>query len=163
GAALMLITHDLGVVAEMVQNVIVMYAGQIVERGDVNDVFLHPRAPYTEGLIRSIPSVVKRGDRLEAIRGTVPSPFNLPPACRFEPRCSYHWQACREVPPELYPAGAPGQEARCLLYTPAGAGRPGPTIGTGDLHPTHLPGADESVAEAAFLADERTIDGGSAR
>ena len=126
GASLMLITHDLGVVAEMVDHVIVMYAGQIVEEGEVDDVFLHPRAPYTEGLIRSIPSVVGRGQRLQAIRGTVPSPFNLPPACRFEPRCNYHWEACREVAPDLYAAGMPGQRARCLLYTAEGRGRPSP-------------------------------------
>jgi len=122
-SALILITHDLGVVAEMVENVIVMYSGQIVEQGTVNEVLLEPRAPYTMGLIESIPTVEKRGGRLSAIKGTVPSPFNLPPACRFEPRCPFAWELCREKPPELYPAGGPGQVARCLLHTPAGESR----------------------------------------
>jgi oligopeptide transport system ATP-binding protein len=122
-SALMLITHDLGVVAEMVENVIVMYSGQIVEQGTVDEVLLDPRAPYTMGLLESIPTVDKRGGRLSAIKGTVPSPFNLPPACRFEPRCPYRWELCREKPPELYQAGGPDQSARCLLHTPQGESR----------------------------------------
>src|SRR5712691_10126441 len=73
GSALLLITHDLGVVAEMVDNVIVMYTGQVVEQGTVNDVLIEPRAPYTMGLIESIPSVEKRGGKLSAIKGVVPS------------------------------------------------------------------------------------------
>ncbi len=122
-SALMLITHDLGVVAEMVEHVIVMYSGQIVEQGTVDEVLLDPRAPYTMGLLESIPTVDKRGGRLSAIKGTVPSPFNLPPACRFEPRCPYRWELCREEPPKLYRAGGPGQAARCLLHTPQGESR----------------------------------------
>ncbi len=123
GSALMLITHDLGVVAEMVDHVIVMYAGQVVEQGTVEQVLLEPRAPYTMGLLESIPSVEKRGGRLSVISGVVPSPFNLPPACRFEPRCPYRWDRCRQVAPELYPAGPEGQVARCHLHTPEGDGR----------------------------------------
>jgi oligopeptide/dipeptide ABC transporter ATP-binding protein len=123
GSALMLITHDLGVVAEMVDNVIVMYTGQIVEQGTVEQVLLEPRAPYTMGLIESIPTVEKRGGRLSVISGVVPSPFNLPPACRFEPRCPYRWDLCRRTAPELYPAGRDGQLARCHLHTPEGDGR----------------------------------------
>jgi oligopeptide/dipeptide ABC transporter ATP-binding protein len=122
-SALMLITHDLGVVAEMVEEVVVMYAGQVVETGTVEQVLLDPRAPYTMGLIESIPTVDKRGGRLSVIRGTVPSPFNLPPACRFEPRCPYAWDHCREVPPDLYQTDHATQFARCHLYTPAGEGR----------------------------------------
>jgi oligopeptide transport system ATP-binding protein len=122
-SALLLITHDLGVVAEMVDNVIVMYAGQIVEQGSVEQVLLEPRAPYTMGLIESIPTVEKRGGRLSVISGVVPSPFNLPPACRFEPRCPYRWDLCRRKPPDLYAAGANGQLARCHLHTPEGEGR----------------------------------------
>ena len=99
GAALILITHDLGVVAEMVDDVIVMYAGQIVEQGTVEQVLIEPRMPYTMGLIESIPGVEKRGGRLSAISGVVPSPFHLPPNCRFEPRCPYGWDLCRSVPP----------------------------------------------------------------
>jgi oligopeptide/dipeptide ABC transporter ATP-binding protein len=122
-SALLLITHDLGVVAEMVNDVIVMYAGQVVEQGTVDEVLLEPRAPYTMGLIESIPTVEKRGGRLSVISGVVPSPFNLPPACRFEPRCPYRWDLCRRVPPELYKAGGPGQLARCHLHTPEGESR----------------------------------------
>ncbi len=122
-SALMLFTHDLGVVAEMVQDVVVMYAGQVVERGTVDQVLIEPRAPYTMGLIESIPSVDKRGGRLSVIKGTVPSPFNLPPACRFEPRCPYAWDLCRTTAPELYETGNLGQRARCHLYTPAGESR----------------------------------------
>ncbi len=124
GAALMLITHDLGVVAEMVDNVIVMYAGQVVEQGTVEEVLLEPRMPYTMGLIESIPTVEKRGGRLSAIKGAVPSPFNLPPACRFEPRCPYAWETCRSVPPELYPSGASGRRSRCHLHLAAEAAPP---------------------------------------
>ena len=116
GAALLLITHDLGVIAEMVQNVIVMYAGQVVEQGTVDQVLMEPRMPYTMGLIESIPSVEKRGGRLSAIKGVVPSPFHLPPNCRFEPRCPYAWDACSTVHPELYPAGSDGRLARCHLH-----------------------------------------------
>jgi oligopeptide transport system ATP-binding protein len=122
-SALLLITHDLGVVAEMVDDVIVMYAGQVVEDGTVDEVLVNPRAPYTMGLLESIPTVDKRGARLSAIKGTVPNPFNLPPACRFAPRCPYAWDLCREQPPELYPAGPAGQLARCHLHSPAGATR----------------------------------------
>jgi oligopeptide/dipeptide ABC transporter ATP-binding protein len=122
-SALWLITHDLGVVAEMVDDIVVMYAGQVVEQGSVTDVLLHPTAPYTVGLIESIPSVDKRGGRLHAIKGVVASPFNMPPACRFEPRCPYSWDLCRDVPPELIPSGGRDQFARCHLHAPEGADR----------------------------------------
>jgi oligopeptide/dipeptide ABC transporter ATP-binding protein len=123
GSALMLITHDLGVVAEMVNNVTVMYAGEVVESGTVHEVLLEPRAPYSMGLLESIPTVEKRGGRLSAIRGVVPSPFNLPPACRFEPRCPFAWDRCRTVVPELYQVGTSGRRARCHLHTPEGSTR----------------------------------------
>ncbi|MCI0345657.1 MAG: ABC transporter ATP-binding protein [Chloroflexi bacterium] len=123
GSALMLITHDLGVVAEMVDDVIVMYAGEVVESGTVHDVLLEPRAPYTMGLLESIPTVEKRGGRLSAIQGVVPSPFNLPPACRFQPRCPFAWERCSAVAPVLYPVGTGGRVARCHLHTPEGAAR----------------------------------------
>ncbi|HVL54774.1 MAG TPA: oligopeptide/dipeptide ABC transporter ATP-binding protein, partial [Vitreimonas sp.] len=91
--------------------------------GTVDQVLLEPRAPYTMGLIESIPTVEKRGGRLSVISGVVPSPFNLPPACRFEPRCPYRWETCRRVAPDLYPAGGAGQLARCHLHTREGEGR----------------------------------------
>jgi oligopeptide/dipeptide ABC transporter ATP-binding protein len=125
GSALLLITHDLGVVAEMVDHVVVMYAGQIVEQGSVNDVMLEPRAPYTMGLLESIPTAEKRGGRLSVIKGVVPSPFHLPPACRFEPRCPYAWDLCREVAPDLaaVAGSATGQLARCHLHGKVGESR----------------------------------------
>ena len=128
GSALMIITHDLGVVAEMVDNIIVMYAGQIVEKGTVDEVLINPRAPYTMGLLESIPTVEKRGGRLSVITGTVPNPFNMPPACRFQPRCPYAWDLCTRVQPDLYRTGGPDQYARCHLHTPAGEGRLGPAL-----------------------------------
>jgi len=124
GSALLLITHDLGVVAEMVDEVIVMYAGQVVEQGTVDQVLVAPKAPYTMGLLESIPTAEKRGTRLEVIKGVVPSPFNLPPACRFEPRCPYAWEACSQVsPPLVATAGGEGQLARCHLESSIGASR----------------------------------------
>jgi len=147
GSALMLITHDLGVVAEMVDNVIVMYAGQVVENGTVHEVLLEPRAPYTMGLLESIPSVEKRGGRLSAIQGVVPSPFNLPPACRFQPRCPYAWERCSQVIPNLYSIGTSGRASRCHLHTPEGASR--------------LPGALEQHRLAMTVG--RTLPTGEAR
>ena len=125
GSALLLITHDLGVVAEMVDHVVVMYAGQVVEQGSVNDVMIEPRAPYTMGLLESIPTAEKRGARLSVIKGVVPSPFHLPPACRFEPRCPYAWDLCREVSPELSTVAGSNSDrlARCHLHGPAGESR----------------------------------------
>jgi oligopeptide/dipeptide ABC transporter ATP-binding protein len=128
GSALLLITHDLGVVAEMVDNIIVMYAGQIVEQGTVDQVLLTPKDPYTMGLLESIPTVEKRGGRLSVITGTVPNPFNMPPACRFQPRCPYAWDLCKQAAPDLYRAGSGGQLARCHLHTPAGASRLGAAL-----------------------------------
>jgi oligopeptide/dipeptide ABC transporter ATP-binding protein len=135
GAALLLITHDLGVIAEMVEHVIVMYAGEIVEQGTVADVLLEPRMPYTMGLIESIPTVEKRGGRLSAIKGVVPSPFHLPPACRFEPRCPYGWEPCKTAHPELYPAGADGRLSRCHLHLAEQAPRLAAAV---DLHDQNM-------------------------
>ena len=88
--AILLITHDLGVVAEMVDEVAVMYGGKIVERGPVREIFASPQHPYTEALLRSIPLLGMRYTTpLKAIRGMVPSPLDWPPGCRFAPRCDY--------------------------------------------------------------------------
>ncbi len=116
-SSLILITHDLGVVAEMVSEIVVMYAGEIVEQGTVEEVLLDPKMPYTMGLIESIPDVTKRGERLSAIKGVVPSPFNLPPHCRFEPRCPYAWDRCSTLTPELFQIDG-GRLARCHLHAP---------------------------------------------
>jgi peptide/nickel transport system ATP-binding protein len=115
GTALLLITHDLGVVAETVDEVAVMYAGRIVERGSVTEVLLNPRHPYTRGLLESIPSQGKKGQRLSAIKGVVPNPFRMPPGCKFEPRCPYSWEAGREEEPPLFDLGN-DRSARCWLY-----------------------------------------------
>ena len=96
--ALLLITHDLGVVAETADRVAVMYAGQIVEEAPVRELFRHPRHPYTEGLLRAVPRMDETGGekrrRLQTIEGTVPSPLNLPPGCRFAPRCEHEQEKC---------------------------------------------------------------------
>jgi oligopeptide/dipeptide ABC transporter ATP-binding protein len=103
GMALMLITHDLGVVAEMVDEVAVMYAGRIVEAGPVGEVFLSPRHPYTQGLLESMPSQAHRGRRLSVITGSVPNPFNMPPGCNFAPRCPRRFEPCGAHDPLLGP------------------------------------------------------------
>ena len=117
GAALMLITHDLGVVAETVHDAIVMYSGRIVETGTVDEVLLAPKHPYTEGLIHSIPSKGKRGTRLNVIKGTVPNPFNMPQGCNFAPRCPYRFEPCGPHDPRIEDAHPP--DVACWLYTPA--------------------------------------------
>jgi oligopeptide/dipeptide ABC transporter ATP-binding protein len=117
GTALLLITHDLAVVAETVQYVAVMYAGKIVETGTVDEILLRPKHPYTEGLLTSIPSHVPRGQRLNVIRGTVPNPFRMPEGCRFEPRCPFAFEPCKAFEPQLREIGG-GREAACWLHVP---------------------------------------------
>jgi peptide/nickel transport system ATP-binding protein len=117
GTALLLITHDLGVVAETVDEVAVMYAGRIVETGTVEEVLLDPRHPYTRGLLESIPSQGKKGRRLAAIKGVVPNPLRMPAGCKFEPRCPYAWEAGAREEPPLIPLGE-DRSARCWLYDP---------------------------------------------
>ena len=117
GTALLLITHDLAVVAETVEQVAVMYAGKIVETGTVDEILLRPKHPYTEGLLTSIPSHVPRGQRLNVIRGQVPNPFRMPEGCRFEPRCPYAFEPCKPFEPALRDAGA-GREVACWLQVP---------------------------------------------
>jgi peptide/nickel transport system ATP-binding protein/oligopeptide transport system ATP-binding protein len=113
GMAIVLITHDLGVVAEMADEVAVMYAGKVVERGPAAAVFGDAQHPYTLGLFGSIPRLDDESDRLLAIEGTVPPPFNLPAGCRFNPRCAFADARCRETLPPLAPVG-PNHIAACL-------------------------------------------------
>ncbi len=114
GMAIMLITHDLGVVAEMVDEVAVMYAGRVVERGPVAEIFSSPQHPYTEALLESIPLLGMRyTDKLKAIRGTVPNPLEWPAGCRFAPRCDYAFEKCIANDPPLLPV--PPQESACWL------------------------------------------------
>jgi peptide/nickel transport system ATP-binding protein len=99
GTAMLLITHDLGVVAEVADHVAVMYAGRIVEYGTVADLFDDPQHPYTIGLMGAIPSVGKREGSLATIRGSVPSPEQMPRGCRFAPRCPFAEQRCIDAAP----------------------------------------------------------------
>lgn len=107
GMGLILITHDLGVIAEVADEVVVMYAGRVVEQGSVRDIFAHPQMPYTRGLLNSIPTLSKdptgklKKKRLETIPGIVPNLLNLPRGCRFQDRCSYVGPECRQEEPGL--------------------------------------------------------------
>ena len=128
GTAVILITHDLGVVAEMADRVAVMYAGEIVEQTDVNSLFDEPLHPYTQGLIGSIPILGEIKEKLDVIPGSVPNLVNLPPGCRFAPRCQarlkYSLTICTETKPELEDV-RPGHMTRCWLYQ-NGAGHSAP-------------------------------------
>ena len=123
--AVLLITHDLGVVAEVADRVAVMYTGRIVEESPVGELFARPKHPYTEGLLRSVPKLsaadVQKAERLQSIEGTVPKLTQLPPGCHFAPRCPHRMPRCTEgdsIP--LYPL-AGGIEVRCVLYDLAAA------------------------------------------
>ncbi|NJD10272.1 MAG: ABC transporter ATP-binding protein [Gemmatimonadetes bacterium] len=115
GMAVLLITHDLGVVAGVCDRVLVMYAGQIVEQGPGADVFREPHHPYTEGLLRAIPRLGHATERLAVIPGAVPSPLAWPPTCRFHPRCPYAWEACAAHAPGLIPLDGRSGASRCWL------------------------------------------------
>jgi peptide/nickel transport system ATP-binding protein len=116
GMAVMLITHAMGVVAEVAERVVVMYAGRVVEEAPVEELFARPHHPYTQGLIRSIPRLDRAGEktRLEAIAGTVPNLLEPMPGCRFAPRCKFVTTACTRAPPPLREV-APGHKAACVL------------------------------------------------
>lgn len=107
GMGLLLITHNLGIVAETADRVCVMYAGRIVEEAAVEQLLRKPRHPYTIGLMRSLPERARHGEPLETIAGTVPDPARFPSGCRFRPRCPLARAACEESEPELSAAGAP--------------------------------------------------------
>jgi oligopeptide/dipeptide ABC transporter ATP-binding protein len=118
--SLLLITHDLGVIAETADRVAVMYAGRIVETGPVRAILREPRHPYTRGLLASTPGG-DRGQRLRAIEGSVPQLGALPPGCAFNPRCPDRFEPCTTEPPPDYDVG-PGRTAKCYLHAPrAGA------------------------------------------
>jgi oligopeptide/dipeptide ABC transporter ATP-binding protein len=118
GMAILFITHDLGVVAEMADRVVVMYAGRAVEAAGVREIFAHPRMPYTRALLRSIPRVDRaraQQERLEAIVGNVPNPLHLPQGCTFHPRCNFVAPVCRETIPLLEDTGT-GHMVRCCRW-----------------------------------------------
>ena len=112
-AAVILITHDLGVVAGMAHRVLVMYAGRAVERAEVEDIYRHPRMPYTAGLLGSIPALDSAGGRLHPITGAPPSLINVPPGCPFSPRCPLATAVCEREEPALLPTDLPHQEVAC--------------------------------------------------
>lgn len=132
GLSVLLITHDLGVVAEVADRVAVMYTGRIVEESPVEEIFAHPRHPYTEGLLRSVPKLTERDiakrHRLSTIEGTVPNPAALPPGCHFAPRCEHRLPRC------IDPAGIPLYQltdevhVRCVLFDPAVPPAVDPTV-----------------------------------
>jgi peptide/nickel transport system ATP-binding protein len=121
GTALLLITHDLGVVAETADRVAVMYAGQIIEEGPAAAVIRTPASPYARDLVDSIPSYERRGKGLSTIEGMVPSPANFPKGCRFHPRCRYAVAACSSSVPELELRGA-SRSVRCFRADEIAAG-----------------------------------------
>jgi len=113
---IILITHDLGVVAEICERVIVMYAGQIVEQGDVRTILKNPQHPYTKGLLKSVPDLRGKKDRLYSIPGTVPTPGTIQKGCRFAARCGDAFGQCQEETPDLYKKEKDGHEVRCFLH-----------------------------------------------
>jgi oligopeptide/dipeptide ABC transporter ATP-binding protein len=112
--SVLFVTHDLGAVAELCDSVVVMYAGQVVEQGAVDDIFLHPQHPYTEGLLRATPHAVERGQELFVIPGTVPPAHLFPSGCRFAARCSYARPECSAAPVPLAPVRGSDSLSRCV-------------------------------------------------
>jgi peptide/nickel transport system ATP-binding protein len=123
GMTLIIVTHDMAVHAELTDRVAVMYAGQVVEVGEVRQIFKEPRHPYTQGLIHSIPKVGGERARLGGITGNAPSPLNWPSGCRFNPRCPHVMTICRQREPALLPIEGtvePRPVVACHLYSHAG-------------------------------------------
>ncbi len=120
GMAVLLITHDLGVVAGTADRVVVMYAGQVVETAPTPELFARPQHPYTEGLMASIPRLDRPRERLHSIPGSVPAATAWPAGCRFHPRCPYAWEKCRTEEPPLLDTEVAGHTARCWLITEPG-------------------------------------------
>jgi oligopeptide/dipeptide ABC transporter, ATP-binding protein, C-terminal domain len=121
GTSIIMITHDLGVVAETCDQVAVMYAGKIVEYGTADEILESPKHPYTQGLLKSLPRIEAGQERLEAIEGFVPSPFDMPTGCAFAPRCLYRTGRCEVEIPELAEIGE-GRQLRCHLNEKGGEG-----------------------------------------
>ena len=114
GTSILFITHDLGVVAEVCDDVVVMYSGRVVEKGDVRSIFASPSHPYTRGLLASISKLGECAEELESIPGNVPNPKYMPQGCKFAPRCSCAFDKCREEEPGFYDVGE-GHMSRCWL------------------------------------------------
>jgi peptide/nickel transport system ATP-binding protein len=122
GTAVMLVTHDMGVIAETADRVAVMYAGRVAEIGPVREIVKHAKHPYTKGLMGSIPSLGVRTERLTQIDGAMPRLTEIPPGCAFNPRCTFKGQRCLVERPDLMPAGA--TRAACWLHDSGGVGAP---------------------------------------
>ena len=115
GTSMIMITHDLGIVAQTCDNVAVMYAGEIIELGTAEDIFTHSKHhPYTDGLFASLPNLKSKTTRLQPIAGLMPDPTNLPKGCKFAPRCGKCMEICRETPPEVHTDGT--HSIRCHLF-----------------------------------------------
>ncbi|MFC0273814.1 ABC transporter ATP-binding protein [Metabacillus herbersteinensis] len=114
--SIILITHDLGVVAEVCDRVLVMYCGQIVEHGDVRTILKEPKHPYTKGLLKSVPDLRGKKGRLYSIPGNVPKPGSIEQGCRFAPRCEEMFGKCTEETPDLYEMEKHGHQVRCFLH-----------------------------------------------
>ncbi|MBC7804919.1 MAG: ABC transporter ATP-binding protein [Akkermansiaceae bacterium] len=123
GMSVLLITHDLGIVAEVADDVCVMYAGQMVESAPTTELFHDPKHPYTKGLFASLPARNRRGQDLATLEGIVPDPTQWPVACRFAERCAFRWDSCEKFVPKLRPPLA-DRPVRCHLYDPEIPGRP---------------------------------------
>jgi peptide/nickel transport system ATP-binding protein len=117
--AVLLITHDLGVVAETCERVIVMYSGQIIEEASVKTIFENPEHPYTKGLIQSVPDIRYKKERLYSIAGNVPRPGTIERGCRFAARCEFAFERCQQENPELYETST-AHQTRCFLYDKKG-------------------------------------------
>ena len=118
GTSIVMITHDLGVIAEVASRVLVMYGGEVVEEARVETLFAEPHHPYTEGLLHAMPRVGRRQERLAVIPGNVPPPTAWPSGCRFRDRCPYAWERCEREHPPLYQIGE-GHTSRCHLAVEA--------------------------------------------
>ena len=112
--ALMMITHNLGVVAETADDVVIMYMGKVVEQADVKEIFHEPLHPYTQGLMESVPTLTAKKERLKPIKGVVPDPYNVPVGCPFQTRCPHVFDACKEMPP--LKDSSPNHKVACWLY-----------------------------------------------
>jgi peptide/nickel transport system ATP-binding protein len=118
--AIVMITHDLGVVAEVCERVIVMYAGKVVEEAPVREIFKNAKHPYTIGLLQSVPDIRERKDRLYSIPGNVPKPGSVKHGCRFAARCEFVHDRCLSETPELYQGNSPVHTVRCFLHDESG-------------------------------------------
>jgi peptide/nickel transport system ATP-binding protein len=116
GLSMIMISHDLSIIAETCEKVAIMYAGKIVEYGDAVSVFKNPMHPYTQGLIKAFPSIRGEKVRLASIPGSPPDLIHPPPACRFNPRCPYVMDVCKRVDPPLEEHGEKNHTAACHLY-----------------------------------------------